>query len=134
VAVFGHDTADTMISKPRFSTGADGGAFSAKPTGASAKPTSADAERQQAADEAAGDPLSQLAGQFAELKAYAWQRWAVRLDRLSLSFRRLLLAAVAGMMALMGLVTGLIVSVVMLLDGAAAASPSCWTAGGGWPI
>lgn len=108
-----------MISKPRFSTSSDGGDFSAKPTGASAKPTGADADRQQAADDAAGDPLSQLAGQFAELKAYAWQRWAVRLDRLSLSFRRLLLAAVAGMLALMGLVTGLIVSVVMLLDGAA---------------
>lgn len=104
-----------MISKPRFSTGADGGDFSARP---------ADEDRgsgagQQPSAEPQVDTLSQLAGQFAELKAYAWQRWAVRVDRVSLGFRRLLIAAAMGMLGLLALTTGLIVSVVMLLDGAA---------------
>lgn len=104
-----------MISKPRFSTGADDGDFSAR---------SDDADRgsgtgQQRAAEPKADPLSQLAGQFAELKAYAWQRWVVRVDRVSLGFRRLLIAAAVGLLGLVALTTGLIVSVVMLLDGAA---------------
>ena len=108
-----------MISKPRF---ADGGDFSARPddndrgAGAAQKP----------AAEPKADPLSQLAGQFAELKAYVWQRWAVRLDRVSLSFRRLLIAAAVGLLGLVALTTGLIVAVVMLLDGAAGGISELW--------
>lgn len=104
-----------MISKPRFSTGADGGDFSARPD----DEASGSGTAQEPASDPRGDPLSQLAGQFAELKAYAWQRLAVRLDRLSLSFRRLLIAAAVGALGLVALTTGLIVAVVMLLDGAA---------------
>ncbi len=66
----------------------------------------------------ADDPVARLGEQFSELKAYAWQRCAVQLDRVSLEVRRAVLLAAVGSLALLAAAAAVITAVVLLLSGA----------------
>lgn len=65
------------------------------------------------------DPVSRLGEQFVELRAYAWQRCAAQLDRVSLEVRRAVMLAAIGTVALLATAAAVITAVVLLLSGAA---------------
>ena len=67
------------------------------------------------------DPVERLGKQFSELKAYAWQRCAARIDRVSLEIRRAVVLAVVGLVALLAAAAAVITAVVLLLSGIAGA-------------
>src|SRR5690348_2971133 len=65
------------------------------------------------------DPVARLRLQIEELQAYFRQQWAVRADRAMLGFRRLILSAILGAVALVALAAWIVTAVVLLLQGAA---------------
>lgn len=67
----------------------------------------------------ADDPIARLSEQFRELKTYASQRWAARIDRVSLEVRRAIMLAIIGAVVLLAAATGVVTAVVLLLSGAA---------------
>ena len=97
-----------MISEPRFSH-----------PPSSEPPDGSEGWHVDGADPLADDPLARLGAQFSELKAYAWQRWAARLDRVSLEVRRAVVLAALGAVALLAAAAGVVTAVVLLLSGAA---------------
>jgi hypothetical protein len=75
-----------------------------------------EAQPDETASEA--DPIIRLRRQVEELQAYVRQQWAARTDRALLGLRRLVLLAVLGAVALVGLFAWIITAVVMILLGA----------------
>jgi len=72
-----------------------------------------------AGEPSADDPVGRLGEQFSELRAYAWQRCAAQLDRVSLEVRRAAILAVIGVVALLAAAAAVITAVVLLLNGVA---------------
>lgn len=85
----------------------------------SSEPSDGLGSRPVGADDSADDPIARLSEQFRELKTYASQRWAARIDRVSLELRRAMVLAVIGAVVLLAAATGVVTAVVLLLSGAA---------------
>jgi hypothetical protein len=64
------------------------------------------------------DPVARLGLQLNELQAYVRQQWAARTDRALLGLRRLIVLAVAGVVALLAAAAWVVMGVVLLLSGA----------------